>query len=196
VILEHGALMGTDELLDLLKRLYIEQDESLRNSFDRSLSFQDGAFDRWERSRRLGFGEGASIYNSALVFGNVQVGMQTWIGPFSVLDGSGGQLSIGSYCSISSGVHIYTHDTLYWALSGGNEPKRVAPVSIADRVYIGPQSVITAGVSIGEQSVVAANSFVNNNVEPGTVVAGTPARQNGVVVNKSGGIRIVFDAKP
>jgi hypothetical protein len=93
--------MTTDELLNLLQHLYAAQDEQLRARFDRSLSFQDGAFDRWERARRLGFEEGASIYNSALVLGAVRVGRQTWIGPYAMLDGSGGGLSIGAYCSIS-----------------------------------------------------------------------------------------------
>lgn len=187
--------MNTDELLEMLKELYAKQDQNLRESFDRSLPFQDGAFDRWERAQRLGFGEGASIYNSSLVFGDVRVGEQTWIGPNTILDGSGGVLSIGAYCSISSGVHIYTHDTVRWALSRGREDKRVASVDIGDCVYIGPQSVIVAGVNIGNQCVVGANSFVNNEVEPRTVVVGTPARQIGRVVGDGKDVRIILDVK-
>jgi hypothetical protein len=91
--------MNTEELSALLKLLYSEQDKDLLQRFDRSLPFQDGAFDRWERARRLGFGEGASIYNSSLVFGDVSVGEHTWVGPNTILDGSGGKLSIGAYCS-------------------------------------------------------------------------------------------------
>jgi acetyltransferase-like isoleucine patch superfamily enzyme len=188
-----GARMNTDELLELLKRLHAEQDQGLRECFDRSLPFQDGTFDRWERAKRLGFGEGASIYNSSLVYGDVRVGEQTWIGPNTLLDGSGGQLTIGAYCSISSGVHIYSHDTVLWALSGGEADRLTAPVTIGDCVYIGPQSVIVAGVSIGDHCVVGANSFVNRDVEPRTVVAGSPARPIGRVVGEGKDVRIVTD---
>lgn len=187
--------MSIDELLELLKQLYEAQDERIRALFDRSMPFQDGVFDRWERARRLGFEEGASIYNSVLVFGEVRVGRQTWIGPYAMLDGSGGGLSIGAYCSISSGVHVYTHDTVRWALSGGEEPKHAAAVTIGDCVYVGPQSVIVAGVRIGGKCVIGANSFVNQDVEPNTVVAGTPARRIGSVVGSGKDIRIVFDEK-
>ena len=187
--------MNTDELRVLLRQLYTEQDECLRQEFARSLPFQDGMFDRWERATRLGFETGASIYNSALIFGDVVVGEQTWIGPYVVLDGSGGTLRIGAYCSISSGVHIYTHDTVRWALSRGQEDKRTAPVQIGDCVYIGPQSVIVAGVQIGDHCVVGANSFVNEDVEPRTIVAGSPARRIGSVVGDGKDVRIDIDAK-
>ena len=98
--------MNPAELAAQLKALYEAQDEGLRLEWDRSLPFADGLLDRWERARRLGFGEDASIYNSALVYGDVSVGRGTWIGPYTLLDGSGGGLSIGAYCSISAGVQI------------------------------------------------------------------------------------------
>ena len=187
--------MNIDDLTKLLKQLYAEQDHDLRQRFDRSLPFQDGAFDRWERARRLGFGEGSSIYNSSLVFGDVRVGEQSWIGPNTILDGSGGLLALGAYCSISSGVHIYTHDTVAWALSRGLKARRTAPVTIGDCVYIGPQSVIVAGVSIGDHCVVGANSFVNMTIAPRTVVAGSPSRPIGRVVGDGKDVRIVTDAE-
>ena len=119
------AKMSTDpknlmkELTSNLHLIYHHNDEELRKEFDRSLSFQDGFFDRWERADRLGFGLGSSIYNSSLIYGEVSVAEETWIGPYTVLDGSGGHIKIGRNCSVSAGVHIYTHDTVMWALSGG-----------------------------------------------------------------------------
>jgi acetyltransferase-like isoleucine patch superfamily enzyme len=68
-------------------------------------------------------------------------------------------------------------------------------VTIGDCVYIGPQSVIVAGVSIGDHCVVGANSFVNKDVEPRTVVAGSPARPIGRVVGDGKEVRIVIDGK-
>jgi acetyltransferase-like isoleucine patch superfamily enzyme len=181
--------------LEYLKACYRAEDERIRSTFDRSLPFQDAVFDRWERARQLGFGDHASIYNSAAVFGKVQVGKHTWVGPNVILDGSGGGLAIGDYCSIAAGVHIYTHDTVLWALSRGEISKKKACVSIADCVYIGSQSVISAGVSIGAHSVVAANSFVNTDVPERTVVGGTPARRLGIVTGSGAGVCIKFDSK-
>jgi acetyltransferase-like isoleucine patch superfamily enzyme len=184
-----------ERFTELLRRCYLASDEKLLADFQRSLPFQDALFDRWERARRLGFGKGASIYNSSFVYGNVRVGDQTWIGPNTILDGSDGNLSIGAYCSISSGVHIYTHDTVRWALSRGTEDRITAPVSIGDCVYIGPQSVIAAGVRIGDYCVVGANSFVNKDVESRSVVVGSPARPIGRVIGEGKDVRIVDDAE-
>ena len=185
--------MTPAELAAQLRALYEQQDESLRGEFDRSLPFADGLLDRWERARRLGFAEDASIYNSALVYADVTVGRGTWIGPYTVLDGSGGGLSIGPYCSISAGVQIYTHDTVMWALSGGEQGKKTAPVSIGERTYIGSQSIVAAGTAIGNQCVVAANSFVNRAVADRTIVGGSPARPLGRVVVEGEDIRLEYD---
>lgn len=152
----------------------------VRKKWNRSLPFGDYIVDRWEKARELGFGEGTSIYDSALLLGDVIVGHNTWIGPFTVLDGSGG-LVIGDYCSVSAGVQIYTHDTVRWATSGGKEPVDRATVQIGSNCYIGPNVVINKGVSIGDGCVIGANSFVNQDIPAGMKAWGTPARYIGLV---------------
>ena len=92
------------ELLNQLKRFWLERRREVNDRFKRTLPLADYIVDRWEKARELGFGEGTSIYDSSLVFGDVRVGEHTWIGPFTLLDGSGGGLEIGSHCSISAGV--------------------------------------------------------------------------------------------
>jgi acetyltransferase-like isoleucine patch superfamily enzyme len=177
----------------LLRAGHVRRERELRERFDRSLPFGDTLGDRWDRAARLGFGSEASIYDSAIVLGDVRVGAHTWIGPFTVLDGSGGGLEIGAWCSISAGVHLYTHDTVLWALSAGIQPRRTAPVAIGDCCYIGSQSVVSAGVTIGTQCVVGANSFVDEEVPDRTVVAGSPARPIGRVEGDGPEVRVVFD---
>lgn len=189
------APLTPQQLADLLRACYEAEDTRLRREHQRSLPLQDSLFDRWERARRLGFAEGASIYNSAAVFGDVRVGANTWIGPNTLLDGSGGRLEIGSFCSVSAAVQIYTHDTVLWALSGGVRPHDVGAVTIGDCVYIGSQSIIAAGVSIGSHCLVAANSFVNRDVPDNTVVGGSPARRLGIVVGRGHDVRVVFDSE-
>ncbi len=186
--------MTPEVLQSALAELRLAREAELKARYARSLPFADGLFDRWERARRLGFGAGASIYDSACVFGDVSVGAETWIGPWVMLDGSGGGIRIGTTCSISSGVHIYTHDTVLWALSGGKLKPCQAAVSIGDRVYIGSQSVIARGVSVGDMCVVAANSFVRQDMPPRAIFAGVPAKPIGRVEGEGETVRLVFDA--
>ena len=162
-------------LIDQLRALWRDRRREVDARFRRTLPFGDYVVDRWEKARALGFGEGASIYDSALVIGEVSVGEQTWIGPGVVLDGSGG-LSIGAYCAISAGVQIYSHDSVAWATSGGEQGIERAATRIGDRCYIGPNSIIAKGITIGDGSVVGAGSVVLSDLPAGSRAAGAPCR--------------------
>jgi acetyltransferase-like isoleucine patch superfamily enzyme len=167
-----------EQSLEKLRMLYNEQQSMVLNKWNRSLPFGDYIVNRWQKAKLLGFSEGSSIYDSALVLGDVKVGKNTWIGPFTVLDGSGG-LVIGEFCSISAGVQIYTHDTVKWALSGGVDSPERAHVYIGNRCYIGPNVIISKGVTIGDGCVIGANSLVNRDIPANTKAWGTPAKCHG-----------------
>ena len=181
-----------NQLHDDLRALRTAADEELRHRWDRSLPFADALFDRWERADQRGFGEGASVYDSAHVFGSVAVGKKTWIGPFVILDGSGADLTIGDFCDISTGVHIFTHDTVLRCVSMGEAAARRSPVSIGDGTYVGSQSVVVAGTRIGSRCIVGANSLVNADVPDRTIVAGSPAVPIGHVEGDGIDVRCVF----
>lgn len=144
-----------------------------------SLPFGDYIMDRWEKALNLGFGEGTSIYDSALLMGDMAVGRNTWIGSFTVLDGSGG-LVIGDHCSISAGGvgggKINTHDTVILAVSDGVRPPDLTAARIGNRCYIGSNEVISKRVTIDEGCVIVINSFVNIDVPTEMEARGTPAR--------------------
>jgi len=154
--------------------------QEIKDRWNRAIPFADELFDRWERAAFLGFGKGASIYDSSLVLGNIQVGEGTWIGPFTILDGRGG-LVIGRYCSVSAGVQLYSHDTVRWALTGGKAPEERTPTRIEDCCYIGPMSIVSKGVTVGKHSVIGANSFVRQDVPPFSIAVGSPAKIIGQV---------------
>lgn len=166
--------------LERMKRLAALLDQYHREHWQRHVSFGDAITDRWERARRLGFGEGTSVYDSALVLGDVTVGRNTWIGPNTVLDGSGG-LVIGNHCSISAGTQIYSHDSVAWAVTGGEAEVDRAATRIGSNTYIGPTAIISKGVTIGNRCIVGAASLVLSDVPDNTIVHGTPARTAGHV---------------
>ena len=164
-----------ETLLSQLRTLWRQRRAEVGTKFNRTLPFGDYIVDRWEKAASLGFGEGASIYDSALVLGAVTVGARTWIGPFVVLDGSGG-LEIGSNCSISSGVQIYSHDSVQWAVSGGKAPYEYGNTRVGNNCYIGPNVVIVKGVSIGDGCIIGANSLVLSDIPPNSKAVGSPCR--------------------
>lgn len=166
------------ELLEELRALLKQEMTTVQQRWQRSLPFADYLVDRWQKAQALGFGEGSSIYDSTLVLGEVKVGKNTWIGPFTVLDGSGG-LEIGDNCSISAGVQIYTHDTVAWAVSGGKQPAKRVPVRIGHRCYIGPNTIISKGITIGDGCVIGANSLVLHDIPSNSKAFGTPCRVQG-----------------
>lgn len=100
---------------------------------------------------------GAVINVGAVVGDNSMVDMNAVIGARGII---GKNVHLGA-CSVIAGVL---------------EPPSATPVIIEDDVMIGANSVILEGVKVGKGAVVAAGSVVTKDVEPNTVVAGSPAR--------------------
>ncbi|MCT1391420.1 acyltransferase [Peribacillus frigoritolerans] len=78
---------------------------------------------------------------------------------------------IGRDCAISWDVVIT--DTDYHSI---NDREDTSPVEIGNNVWIGCNSTILKGVSIGDGAVVAANSVVTKDVPPKVLVGGNPAK--------------------
>ncbi len=106
--------------------------------------------------------------------GTIEIGDYVLISPgvrISALD----QITIGSNVMIANGVYITDSDwhTVYNRTKLATEP---TPVTIADNVWLGDGSRVLKGVTIGENSVVAAGAVVSKDVPANVVVAGNPAK--------------------
>lgn len=108
-------------------------------------------------------GDNAVIMMGAVINIGAVIGEGTMIDMGAVL---GGRAMVGKRCHIGAGV----------VLAGVVEPPSATPVVVEDNVLIGANAVVIEGVRIGEGSVVAAGSVVIEDVAPGMVVAGVPAR--------------------
>ncbi|TET91515.1 MAG: acyltransferase [Methanomassiliicoccales archaeon] len=172
-------MKGESVPLESMRTIYESLRERIANlsmkRWDRMLPLDEMMADRWEKANMLGFGEGTNIYENAYVYGKPKIGKDTWIGPFVLLDATGG-LEIGDNCSISSGVHIYTHAVQEWVVSEGKKPRTHSPVRIGDYVAIGANATVLPGVEIGHHTMIGAGAVVTENIPPRSVAMGVPAR--------------------
>ncbi len=109
------------------------------------------------------------IGKNVVIMMNATINIGAVIGDGTMIDMNvvlGGRATVGKNCHIGAGT----------VLAGVIEPPSATPVIIEDDVVIGANAVVLEGVSVGKGSVVAAGSVVTKDVEPGVVVAGTPAR--------------------
>lgn len=98
----------------------------------------------------------------------------------------GKRISIGTDCMISGGVWILDssgHSTDPASRLAGLPPpaEEVRPVTIGNNVWIGTNSIVFPGVTVGDGSVVSAGSVVMSDVPANTIVAGNPARKIGAL---------------
>jgi acetyltransferase-like isoleucine patch superfamily enzyme len=82
------------------------------------------------------------------------------------------KVSIGKRCKISWDCVIM--DRNYHGI--GQDPEIIKPVTIQDDVWIGCNTIILPGITIGHNSIVGAGSVITKNVSPLTMVAGNPAK--------------------
>ncbi len=84
----------------------------------------------------------------------------------------GARTLIGYRTQILSANHIVPpgHERIF---SAGHEPKKI---TIGRDVWIGANSIITAGVTIGEGAIIAAGAVVTKDVPPFVYVGGVPAK--------------------
>ncbi|HEY9686948.1 MAG TPA: acyltransferase [Coleofasciculaceae cyanobacterium] len=102
----------------------------------------------------------------------------TWIGAFTLIDGSGG-LTIGKGCNVSCGAAILTHNTVKRCVTErAYNQIDYAPTVIGDYVFIGENATILMGSNIGHHSVIGAGAVVLEHTEipPYSLVVGVPGR--------------------
>lgn len=107
--------------------------------------------------------------------GDLHIGHHTRIGLHNTLIGP---VSIGNHVNLAQGVVVSGLNHNFQDITKRIDEQGVStsPITIHDDVWIGANSVVTAGVTIGRHSVIAAGSVVTKDVPEYTVVAGSPAR--------------------
>lgn len=137
-----------------------------------------------------------NVRKDLVPFNTFSLGKRSVIESFSTLNNMVGPIRIGDNSRIGIGntvigpVTVGNHVNLAQniVLSGLNHNYRdtqreidaqgvtTAPVFIDDDVWIGANTVVLAGVTVGKHTVIAAGSVVTRDIPPYCVAAGNPAR--------------------
>jgi acetyltransferase-like isoleucine patch superfamily enzyme len=148
---------------------------------------------RSEQQPGLEVGEGSSLYTGTMLDvgprGRVRIGSYCMLNNMLII--ADDAVEIGNYALISWNVVImdcyrtvFDTESRRTALRNAaarqdrrlGEPAPARPVRLGKNVWIGFESVILPGVSIGDGSIVGARSVIAADVPPMTIVAGNPAR--------------------
>lgn len=122
--------------------------------------------------------------------GEVFIGKNVHIGPFSLVSGIGG-IFIGDNCGIAAGFKAFSFSHHYrseenpsdrsylFALGVAPEQQFMieGPIFIDENVGIGVNAVILPGISIAKDSFVAINSVVSSSFGENSLIVGNPAKR-------------------
>ena len=115
------------------------------------------------------------LFHNCNNFSNLYIGSNCHIGKYCFFDLKD-KIIIKSNCTISMFTKFITH------LDVGNSnlselfKMESQPIDIDENCYIGANTTILMGVRIGLNSFIGANSLVNKNIEPYTMVGGIPVK--------------------
>lgn len=104
---------------------------------------------------------------------NITVGKNVFINACCHFQDQGG-ITLGDNCLVG-------HNVVFATLNHGFAPEErqsmlPAPIVVGSNVWIGSNSTILQGVTIGDNSIIAAGSVVTKDVPANAIVAGVPAR--------------------
>jgi acetyltransferase-like isoleucine patch superfamily enzyme len=126
---------------------------------------------------KISIGSGCLINDYVILnskTGYIKIGSNTSINNFAIIYGNGG-VEIGSDCAIAHSVKIIKNHEIP-VIDNPYGPATDKFTRIGDFVWIGANVVIIDGVSVGNNAVIGANSFVNKDLTENAVYAGNPAK--------------------
>ncbi|MBN1645709.1 acyltransferase [Candidatus Woesearchaeota archaeon] len=96
----------------------------------------------------------------------LKLGKRTDIGSFTYINARHG-------CEIQDEVQIGSHTSIYTESTIDNKK---GPVLLKRNCRIGTHSTIMPGVTVGENSIISAHSFVNHSIPDNVIAAGIPCK--------------------
>lgn len=181
--------MDNNEFGILFEKYLSNKRDSMKEKYNRVLPTGELLFNRFDKARYLGYDETTSIYDSAVIMGDVKIGKNCWVGPNSLIEGIGAKVTIGNYVSIGPCVQIFSHDSSLNTLSSGKMEYKYGDINIGNNVHISSMAMILCGVSIGNHCLITPHSLITKNFPSNSIISGSPAKIIGqVIINDDGGV--------
>lgn len=86
------------------------------------------------------------------------------------------EIRIGDRVLFGPGVHLYTTTHPIDPIERASGKELIAPITIGDDCWLGGNTQVMPGISIGEKSVIGAGSVVTKSIPAGAVAVGNPCR--------------------
>lgn len=121
---------------------------------------------------------------TAQIFGNVQIGAESSIWPNVVIRAECHHVRVGRYTNLQDFVMIhvgYEHATEIGDFCSITHHATIHGCRIEDDCLVGIHAVVMDGAMIGAGSIIAGGAMIREdaNFEPGSIIAGVPAKQIG-----------------
>jgi len=130
-----------------------------------------------EPNRPVIIGARCSVAATAYLHGPIRLGDDVSVNPGAHLEGGRAGIVVGSQVRIAAGAKLFAFEH---GLQPGTpiveQPTTSLGIRIGDDVWIGANTGITDGVSVGDHAVVAMGAVVTRDVPAWAVVGGVPAR--------------------
>lgn len=120
-------------------------------------------------------GKNIRVKHNADISPNIWIGNESELGTRCMIQGN---ISIGSNVIMGPDVKIYARNHKYERIDIPiqKQGKHYFKTMIGDDVWIGANSIVTAGVKVGNHVIVAAGSVVTKDIPDYAIVGGAPAR--------------------
>lgn len=151
--------------------------------FDVRLNLLINSFDQFNVGRETSIGAFTTIAiandsRNSLKNSYLEIGERTYIGEYNNIRAGGGKIKIGNDCLISQHITIVASNHSFYKNNLIRNQKwslKKNFVIIGDDVWIGANSIILPGVTVGKGAVIGAGSVVYADVPEFAIIKGNPA---------------------
>lgn len=172
--IESGGILNTPEIHRLMDEM---SDEARRITCEINNAYHSQEELRALMERLIGkpVGEAFKMFPPFYTdFGkNITIGRHVFINACCHFQDHGG-VTLGDGCLIG-------HNVVFATLNHGEAPEErgvlyPAPIRLGKNVWVGSNSTILQGVTIGDNAIIAAGAVVTKDVAANTIVGGVPAK--------------------
>ena len=168
--------LGRDVKIDFKKSIYA----------GKNLILEDRVYINGLSKNGIHFGENCTVGREAIILSTgvirnlgdgVRIGSNTAIGARNFISGQGG-INIGSHVIMGPDIRIFSenHNFLNSSDIIKNQGENRKGVQIGDNCWIGANVTILDGVNLGNNSIIAAGSVVNQSFKNDVLIGGVPAK--------------------